>query len=145
MRPLPKRFWKKVEKGPDCWEWTGCKYPEGYGQISIGNKVYRGAHRVSYELNVGPIPEGLEVCHSCDNPSCVNPDHLFVATHKENMHDMFRKGRNGQIALTREQEVEVKDLLGQGWEKQWVADAYGISMSTIGYLKKRKFPGRVAA
>jgi hypothetical protein len=141
-RTLAGRFWEKVEKGPGCWEWTAATYPDGYGNFVVEPGKNRGAHRVSYELNIGPIPDGLEVCHSCDNPGCVNPDHLFAATHRENMHDMFRKGRNGNVALDREQERQVRSLLAEGWDRQWVADAFGISIPTTYYLKKRKFEGR---
>lgn len=96
--PLEERFWPKVDKSPgkgpngDCWLWTGCKLPKGYGQIGIAN-VPALAHRVSYELANGPIPEGLHVLHACDNPSCVNPTHLLAGTPKDNMQDMISKGR----------------------------------------------------
>lgn len=144
--PPETRFWKHVSKGAGCWEWTGATYEGGYGNFRIdarkGESI--GAHRFSYELHVGPIPDGLFVCHHCDNPPCVNPEHLFLGTHKENMHDMFRKGRNGNVALTREEECEVKGLVAEGWDKQWIADAYGVSIQTLYYLKRRKFPGKVA-
>lgn len=94
--PLPDRFWSRVHKGDDCWLWMGSTNNKGYGTIhdpTVGRNVY--THRVSYELNIGPIPSGLEVCHTCDNPPCVRPDHLFVGTHQENMRDMVVKGRHG--------------------------------------------------
>lgn len=89
--PLYVRFWKRVDKQKenDCWEWKGLKYPSGYGRM--GN-VY--AHRLSYTLNCGEIPKGLHVCHSCDNPSCVNPKHLWVGTVADNMRDRDKKGRD---------------------------------------------------
>lgn len=78
------RFWSKVEKTNNCWNWTAASTPLGYGRFSSqGKLVY--AHRYSYELFKDDIPDGLELDHLCRNPSCVNPDHLDVITHKENM------------------------------------------------------------
>ena len=79
-----------VESG--CWEWRGWKHDKGYGLLEVSKKKVR-AHRVAYEGMVGEIPEGLLVCHKCDNPCCVNPDHLFVGTYRDNVLDMHRKGR----------------------------------------------------
>lgn len=94
LTPLPKRFWKKVVKCEpnECWYWKANTYADGYGQISVKGKP-RQAHRVAYELCVGPIPEGLCVLHYCDNPSCVNPQHLYVGTHSDNMQDRAKRGR----------------------------------------------------
>jgi hypothetical protein len=90
------RFFKHVIKGnnDECWLWKGAKNPAGYGRFGLpGNKrIY--AHRFSYELIYGKIPDKLYVCHHCDKPSCVNPKHLWVGTHQENMKDMVKKGRN---------------------------------------------------
>lgn len=81
--PLLERFWSKVEKTDYCWEWKAAKTPKGYGQFNIDKVVLR-AHRVAYELVVGPIPDGLTIDHLCRNPSCVNPDHLEPVTNREN-------------------------------------------------------------
>lgn len=75
-----------------CWDWLGYKQPEGYGTFPHRGTHY--AHRVSYQLHVGPIPDGLHVLHSCDNPPCSNPAHLFLGTVADNMHDRDRKGRH---------------------------------------------------
>lgn len=85
--PLWDRFWPKVDTTGPCWEWTASKNHLGYGQVSreYPDRRLGMAHRVAYELLVGPIPEGKELDHLCRNPSCVNPDHLEPVTHAENM------------------------------------------------------------
>lgn len=84
----------KVNELTGCWEWRGMRNHDGYGQVWV-RALQRnvGAHRISFEQHKGPIPEGLLICHTCDNPPCINPDHLFAGTHKDNTADMMRKGR----------------------------------------------------
>ena len=87
VTPLWDRFWPKVDASGPCWEWIAHKNNHGYGQVGLGagTRKLGMAHRVAWELLVGPIPEGLELDHLCRNPACVNPDHLEPVTHKENM------------------------------------------------------------
>lgn len=96
-RPLAERFWEKVVINTDgCWGWTGAIDPKtGYGRIGAGGRGtgVKGAHVVSYELHYGPVPEGKEVCHRCDNRSCPRPGHLFAGTRSDNMKDCFAKAR----------------------------------------------------
>lgn len=139
------RFWSKVDKrGPDeCWEWQAGK-TQGYGLIKYGggNAKVR-AHRLSYELLVGPIPGGLCVCHHCDNRACVNPKHLFVGTRDDNNKDAAKKGRmKGPPNLKGENHPmskltwdEVKSIRTLYWmgvkDKRELADTYGVHHKTI--------------
>lgn len=114
MKTLTQRFNSKVSVTPACWLWTGARSGLRYGGLKHEGKVLR-THRVSYELHKGPIPDGMSVMHRCDNPLCVNPDHLQIGTHLDNMQDMFSKGRrlpasgerNGRAKLSDQQAAEV--------------------------------------
>ena len=94
-RPPEKRFWKFIVVRPRtrCWLWTGAREEKGYGHFAVNGRPVR-AHRFSYEMLVWPIPDGLFVLHRCDQPGCVNPDHLFLGTTDDNMLDMVLKGRS---------------------------------------------------
>lgn len=104
--PIPQsiaeRFYAKVDRTGECWLWCGSLWSNGYGRLRVGSTVDGSrrevlTHRLSYEMHIGPIPEGLSVCHDCpdgDNPRCVNPAHLFLGTHQDNTDDCHRKKRH---------------------------------------------------
>lgn len=98
IRPLEYRFFEKVEVGLDpdnCWHWTGAIDPQtGYGRIGLGgrDKGIRGAHQVSFEIHDGFLPDGHEICHTCNHRWCVNPLHLYAGTRSDNVQDMIRAG-----------------------------------------------------
>jgi len=128
----PVRFWSKVAvRGPDeCWEWLGALKGRGYGRISIHNRSWY-VHRVTWVLTYGPVPEGLLVCHHCDNPSCCNPYHLFLGTHADNMADAAEKGRTTR-KLTNEEVLDIRQLYATGeWTQQDLADAFDVHRATI--------------
>lgn len=142
------RFWSKVDKsgGEDaCWVWTGAKIGRGYGGIKIAGKMLV-AHRVSYEMANDEIPDGLFVCHTCDNPICVNPRHLFAGTPADNMQDKERKNRgnhakgtdNGASRLSEADVLRIRAMLAEGWTSRAIAKVYGIAPQTVGRIKRRE-------
>lgn len=147
MPELESRFWEKVDKGgPDeCWEWTARTLPRGYGHISIENYP-EYAHRVVMEMEGHDI-EGKQVNHTCDNPSCVNPNHLYVGTQSENVQDSYDRDRrddvdyasgedHGQSKLTRE---EVQDIRDSDSNQTELAEEYGVSQSLISQIQRGKW------
>jgi hypothetical protein len=137
---IEDRFWSKVDQRGECWLWTGATDGLGYGYL--GNTLRMGAkkaHRVSYELHRGPIQEGLCVCHHCDNPSCVNPSHLFLGTQADNNADMVRKGRgsdkrgeaNPNAKLTFEKASIIRNLYAGGMTQQAIADKFFVSQNVV--------------
>lgn len=126
------------EPNSGCWLWLGSDNGVGYGMLSIAGRD-RYAHRASYEVFKGAIPAGMVVRHKCDVPSCVNPDHLCVGTHADNVADRDQRGRTARgvklgraIKLT---EGDVRAIRVDGRRQYDIADAYGINQSTISRIK----------
>ena len=126
-----------------CWVWTGSKR-NGYGRLIVGSRTdgtrkIVSAHRLSYELTYGDIPEGMEVCHRCDNRCCVNPDHLFIGTHQDNMDDRERKGRNkppkgesnGRAKLSESDVLTIREKRKSGVPFYKIAEEYGVHKKTV--------------
>ncbi len=144
-KDIAEAFWAKVEKTSDCWLWTGGKARFGHGLFTMGHKGRTiGAHRFSYEQVYGPIPDGLAVCHRCDTPACVRPDHLFLGTRTDNNLDKVHKGRqsNGQAiwqAKLTEDDVRAIRVAPGGWGKiKALAERYGVDPDTITRIRHGK-------
>lgn len=135
----PRRFWSKVAVGePDeCWEWQAHLDQDGYGRFEVHYKSWY-AHRVVWVLTHGPIPEELCVCHHCDNPSCVNPSHLFLGTNRDNQIDATKKSRKAQ-KLTNEDVLDIRELYTTGdWTQQELADLFDVHNTAISQIIGRK-------
>jgi hypothetical protein len=143
-KSVEERFWAKVNKTDGCWEWIGAT-ASGYGYFKCyeGN---RNAHRVSWTIHNGQIPEKLMVLHHCDNKICVRPDHLFLGTAKDNALDLQSKGldpftgtKNSAAKLTEKQVLEIRERWPtyKGTQKELAAE-YGVTQSRIWYIVNRK-------
>jgi HNH endonuclease len=144
MKPMAERLLEKIEKKPSgCWEWTRYIEKNGYAKINCrlgGKQVCRGAHRVSYATFVGPITDGKFVLHRCDNQRCINPDHLFLGTHAENMEDMCRKGRKPrgeQLPKTKLTAMQVQEIRCSTEGSLTLAPKYNVSSSLIRKIRQR--------
>jgi hypothetical protein len=135
-----ERFWGKVNMGnvDECWEWQALRQYQGYGQFRLSQPRRQvQAHRFAWELTNGPIPDGIMVCHKCDNPPCCNPGHLFLGTHMDNMADMVTKGHlkginNPRAILTPRDVLDIRNAcLNECVTRKDMARAYRVSKSTI--------------
>ena len=133
-----ERFWKKVDKDVSggCWEWRGCMHNNGYGLAVINNTSYR-AHRLSYMIDKGAIPEGLYLMHGCDNKRCVNPAHLTPGTHKENMADMKAKGRAAKGKKKRLTMEQIKYILESGKSLSVLTAELKVHPRTVERVRER--------
>lgn len=134
-------FWNKVAitSKEECWLWLGCKNKRGYGSVRINYLMLR-ANRVSYFIANGPFLDSLLICHRCDNPQCVNPNHLFSGTHTQNVRDMIEKGRDEyQSGLNPDKIRSIRALYSSGTRTmQSICDQFGIAMGTCSFIINRK-------
>lgn len=151
-KSLIEKFWEKVLLDDDdkCWEWQASKNRKGYGNfyVSVGHSKDKHwlAHRMAWKLTNGKIPDGLHVCHHCDNPGCVNPSHLFVGTNRDNVLDSKKKGRRVErkgeehpmAKLTEDEVKQIRELRKEGMTLMTLGEMFGVSYATIGYIASRR-------
>ncbi len=139
---------KRATSGPliggvRCLEWTGGRFEKGYGAISVGGKARR-AHRFAYATFKGPIPEGMKVCHKCDNPPCAEVAHLFLGSDADNLADMTAKGRRyisrgeemGTSKLSEREVVAIREAYRDGHSQAKVAKRFGVSQAVVGGIAR---------
>ncbi len=151
-RPLIERFWERVEvRGEDdCWFWTAACFPSGYGAIRDEGQA-RCAHRVSYQIDHGHIPQGLFVLHHCDERRCVNPKHLYAGTQKQNVQDAWDRDRmpfGEQTVMSKLTEADVVEIRRRRREGESLASlscAFGVGQPTISMVARSKTWKRVSA
>lgn len=131
----------KVDPITGCWEWTASKTSSGYGKIFVVGKL-RAAHRVSYEMRHGAIPNGMRVLHRCDNPACINPDHLFLGSDADNVADMISKGRQQKGSRHYKAKLSENDVRAIRSAKNEtpnnLAKQFGVTAATISFIRSGK-------
>lgn len=148
------RFWSKVRKSDGCWRWLGQTDKDGYGNMTCrfpGGRIYGRTHRIVWKLAHGSIPRDLLVLHTCDNPPCVNPEHLYLGTHLENVRDRVLRNRqtnlgrhgnhargenHGRAKLTNDQARTIKSRLSQGESPGSLAKEFGISCAAVWQIRQ---------
>ena len=136
-----ERFWKHVSKTESCWLWSGAKLKSGYGAFNRGSAVVVTAHRFSFEMANGQIPDGICVLHRCDVKTCVRPDHLFLGTKADNIKDMYAKGRGNPPRGERSPsakltEDQVRTIRADCRSPRKIAKQFDVARSTIRNIKK---------
>jgi hypothetical protein len=142
--PIAKKLLRYEVAENGCWNWMAAKDRDGYGMLTHHRGKQIRAHRASYELHVAKIPTGLLVCHLCDNPSCINPEHLFVGTPKENTQDMMKKNRRPVLSgerhpnakLTDDQVAQIIQLRSEKRLLKDIANQFNISFQTVSSITK---------
>jgi hypothetical protein len=145
-KTIEERFWAKVEKTPSCWNWTGSRNKKGYGRFGLSHTkhgepaIVLTAPRVAWTLTNGLIPDGQCVLHKCDNPACVNPEHLWLGTRLDNNRDTIAKGRQGRPSakLTIEQVQEIRKRYAQGENQTSLGRQFGVTNITVHMIVHRK-------
>ena len=141
-----ERFFKNIkdENTSDCWLWKTYNHNDGYGTLHINRKrIY--AHRYSWIIHYGEIPKGLFVCHKCDNPKCVNPEHLFLGTNTDNVNDMIKKGRKKQAKgndysrakLKSEDVIDIRKMMKEGKKAIEIAKLYKITAQHVRIIYRK--------
>lgn len=140
--PMEIRFWHHVKKTEKCWIWLGAKNSKGYGVVRLHRKRANCfSHRISYEMHKGIIPTGKLVLHTCDNPSCVNPEHLWLGTPLQNSSDMRSKGRNKpgtQRYNAKLTEADIPKIRKSKNTNVYLAKKFGVSNGIISEIKNFK-------
>lgn len=149
---MADRFWCKVDiKGVnDCWEWQAAKFPNGYGSFRVNSTRTSVAHRIAFLLHTGNLSDDKIICHTCDNPSCVNPNHLFEGTHSDNANDMVSKGRhssknrnqkgelNNCAKLNAKIVLKIRSLYTQGKTQKEISLLTNVNKANVWCIVHRK-------
>jgi hypothetical protein len=153
QKSMHERIWSRIDKkGPyDCWVWISGIGKNGYGYIKTrigprkeGKNKYESAHRLVYTEVNGPIPEGMLICHKCNNRKCCNPSHLYAGTNQDNMNDKVRSGhstfgsKNPKARLKESDIVQIRQLRSEGKTLKSIAEQFNVHLATIGYICQGK-------